>query len=297
MSVSLGDYASKFTTQLDNIIERESLTSDLGNGGLLGEFTDAGEVKVPNIAVEGLANYSRTDGFVSGGYTFSWQTYKLRYDRGREFNIDILDDEERAKIISANVMSEFTRTKVIPEMDAVRFATMHEHAGVQKAETIATPEGAVKAIEAAENKMQDIGIDLSGVVLYCTSEFKSLLRAAQNYRMSQGENPNGRFAFYDDMKIVPVPSSRFKTKIDLLDGTTSSEEAGGFKEASGAKLINFMLVDPSAVLAIQKHQTLRYFAPAVNQKRDAHLWQYRVFHDLLVLKNKKDKIYASVPAA
>lgn len=234
---------------------------------------------------------------MSGGYTFGWQTYKLRYDRGREFDIDILDDEERAKIVSANVMSEFTRTKVIPEMDAVRFATMHEHAGVQKAETITTPEAAVKAIEAAENKMQDIGIDLSGVVLYCTSEFKSLLRAAQNYRMSQGENPNGRFTFYDDMKIVPVPSARFQTKIELLDGTTSSEEAGGFKAASDAKLINFMLVDPSAALAIQKHQTLRYFSPAVNQKRDAHLWQYRVFHDLLVLKNKKDKIYASVPAA
>ena len=260
-------------------------------------FTDAGEVKVPDIVVEGLADYSRTDGFVSGGYTFGWQTYKLRYDRGREFNIDILDDEERAKIVSANVMSEFTRTKVIPEMDAVRFATMHEHAGVQKAETITTPEAAVKAIDAAENKMQDIGIDLSDVLLYCTSEFKSLLRAAQNYRMSQGENPNGRFTIYDDMKIVPVPSARFQTKIELLDGTTSSEEAGGFKAASDAKLINFMLVDPSAALAIQKHQTLRYFSPAVNQKRDAHLWQYRVFHDLLVLKNKKDKIYASVPAA
>lgn len=297
MPVNLGDYASKFTTQLDTIIERESLTSDLGNGGLLGEFTDAGEVKVPDIVVEGLADYSRADGFVSGGYTFGWQTYKLRYDRGREFNIDILDDEERAKIVSANVMSEFTRTKVIPEMDAVRFATMHEHAGVQKAETITTPEEAVKAVDAAENKMQDIGIDLSDVLLYCTSEFKSLLRAAQNYRMSQGENPNGRFAFYDDMKIIPVPSARFQTKIELLDGTTSNEEAGGFKAASDAKLINFMLVDPSAALAIQKHQTLRYFAPAVNQKRDAHLWQYRVFHDLLVLKNKKDKIFASVPAA
>ena len=69
MPVNLGDYASKFTTQLDTIIERESLTSDLGNGGLLGEFTDAGEVKVPDIVVEGLADYSRTDGFVSGGYT------------------------------------------------------------------------------------------------------------------------------------------------------------------------------------------------------------------------------------
>lgn len=297
MPVTLGDYASKFTTQLDTIIERESLTSDLGDGGLLGEFTDAGEVKIPDIVVEGLADYSRTDGFVSGGYTFGWQTYKLRYDRGREFNIDILDDEERAKIVSANVMSEFTRTKVIPEMDAVRFATMHEHAGVQKAETITTPEEAVRAIDAAENKMQDIGIDLADVLLYCTSEFKSLLRAAQNYRMSQGENPNGRFTIYDDMKIIPVPSARFQTKIELLDGTTSNEEAGGFKAASDAKLINFMLVDPSAALAIQKHQTLRYFSPAVNQKRDAHLWQYRVFHDLLVRKNKKDKIFASVPAA
>lgn len=38
MPVNLGDYASKFTTQLDTIIERESLTSDLGNGKLAQYF-------------------------------------------------------------------------------------------------------------------------------------------------------------------------------------------------------------------------------------------------------------------
>ena len=48
-----------------------------------------------------------------------------------------------------------------------------------------------------------------------------------------------------------------------------------------------------AAEAIQKHQKLRYFAPDVNQDADAHKWQFRVFHDLIVLDNKKQLIYCS----
>ena len=111
--MALGDYASKFTTRLDKIIERETLTNDLNmNGDLLGEFSGVGEIKIATIAMDGLANYSRENGFVKGSVSTDWETYKLRYDRGREFNIDAMDDEERAAIVSANVMAEVERTKV-----------------------------------------------------------------------------------------------------------------------------------------------------------------------------------------
>ena len=65
--MALGDYASKFTTRLDKIIERETLTNDLNmNGDLLGEFSGVGEIKIATIAMDGLANYSRENGFVKG---------------------------------------------------------------------------------------------------------------------------------------------------------------------------------------------------------------------------------------
>lgn len=297
--MALGAYAQKFTDKLDKIIERETLTSDLNmNGDLLGEFSDSGEIKMAKLTMDGLADYDRATGFVDGEVTTDWETYKLRYDRGRAFSIDAMDDEERAAVVSANAMAEFERTKVIPEVDAVRFAALAENAGNTVAAALTTQDAAYKAVMEAETAMEDLGADLSKCILYCTPAVKRLLRenVKQNYRLSQGENPDGKFAAWDEMKIVTVPSARFQSKVDLLDGTTSTQEKGGFKPAEGAKAVNFMVVHPEAAAAIQRHKTLRYFAPDVNQKRDAHLWQYRLFHDLLVYENKKGLVYCHTGA-
>lgn len=297
--MALGAYVTKFTDRLDKIIERETLTSDLNmNGDLLGEFSDSGEIKVATLAMDGLANYDRATGFVDGEITTDWETMKLRYDRGRAFSIDAMDDEERAAIVSANAMAEFERTKVIPEVDAVRFATLAANAGNTAAAELTTTDAAYKAVALGEEAMEDLGADLSKCLLYCTSAVKRLLREnqKQNYRLSQGENPNGNFLMWDEMKIVTVPTARFQSAVTLLDGTTSGQEGGGFKAADDAVALNFMIVHPSAAAAIQRHKKLRYFAPDANQKRDAHLWQYRLFHDLLVYEKKKGLVYCHTAA-
>ena len=100
--MALGAYVSKFTDRLDKIIERETLTSDLNmNGDLVGEFAGAGEIKIANIRMDGLGNYDRSGGFAPGSIATNWETYRLEYDRGRQFEIDAMDDEERAAIVSA----------------------------------------------------------------------------------------------------------------------------------------------------------------------------------------------------
>ena len=298
--MALGDYVTKYTERLDKIIERETLTSDLNmNSDLLGEFSDSGEIKVATIAMDGLANYDRETGFVKGSVTTGWETYKLRHDRGREFDIDAVDDEERAAIVSANVMAEFERTKVIPEVDAVRFATRAENAGNTVAADLTAQDATYKAVAEAEVAMEDLGADLSRCILYCTSAVKRLLREnqKQNYRLEQGQNPNEKFLTWDEMKIVTVPSARFASKVTLNDGKTGGQEAGGFAKAEDGKAINFMVVHPSAAAAIQRHKKLRYFAPDVNQDKDAHKWQFRLFHDLLVYENKRGLIYCHTAAA
>lgn len=296
--MALGTYITKFTTNLDKIIERETLTSDLNiNGNLLGELTGNGEIKLPTIAMDGLGDYSRTDGFVAGSVTTDWETYKLRYDRGREFTIDAMDDEERAAIVSANVMAEFERTKIVPEVDAVRFSILAENAGKTVSADLTTADAALDAVLAAEEAMEDNGAELSECLFYSTSAVKGLLRKAQNYRLGQGEAPNGRFETFDDMKLKTVPTARFYDDIDLYDGKTSGEEAGGYVKNASAVGLNFIVMHPSAAQAIQKHKVLRYFAPGTNQDADAHKWQLRLFHDLLVYEQKKGLIYVHKAAA
>lgn len=335
---NLGNMVEKYTTRLDQQITVGTCTADLNmNQDLLGEMTGAGVIDVATIAMDGLADHVRGRGFVRGGAELKWTPYQLEFERDREFVIDELDDAERLRIVTANLMSEFNREKVIPEIDAIRFARMAENAANMDASTYTTPQQAFDDLLLAEECMEDNGVQLSGCILYCTSKYKGLLRKAQPYRMGQGEAPNGKFDTFDDMRIRVIPANRFMTAIDLLDGTTAGEEAGGYKIASGGyrkttdtdivsgkdyytksgetytkvtspakaslgdyyelsgqgKAINFQVVHPSAVAALSRLAKLRYFAPDVNQDDDAHKWQYRLFHDLWVYKNKKELIYGT----
>ena len=302
MPNSLGNVAEKYTARLDRILTHEIKTADLNvNQNLVGEFVGVGKVAVAKLALSGLGEYDRSNGFPTGDINLDWEVLQLTHDRGREFSIDVMDDEERERVVSANVMAEFARTKVIPEVDAIRFATLAQNAGTTVAANLTanTVEDAILAGEAAISEVAD----LDGTILYLTVTTKNLLRKALPYRIGQGENPSGKFETFDDMKIVTVPQARFYSAIDLYDGTTTGQEDGGYVKHVSAgggdaagKNINFMLVNPRACGAIQKHQRLRYCAPDVNQEKDAHKWQYRLFHDLLVYENAADLIYSHTAA-
>lgn len=296
MANNLGGLVTKFTTRLDRVLEQSIKTGFLQiNDAFLGDFVGVGEVKLPTFTIQGLGDYDRANGFVPGDTTIEWATYQLRYDRGREFSIDVMDDEEHLKIVTANAMAEFARTQVVPEVDAIRFAELAKGAGkVETPGAITTPEAALEAVLDMEEYFEDLGFDLSGLTLNLTSSMKTLLRKAQPWRIGQGETPNTKFETFDDMALNVIPTSRFYTAIELNDGKTEGEEDGGFKKATDGKALNFLIAAPGAATGITKHQTLRYFPPEVNQDKDAHKWQYRLFHDLLVYKQKKGLIYANV---
>ena len=87
--------------------------------------------------------------------------------------------------------------------------------------------------------------------------------------------------------------------IDLLDGVTSGETAGGYKKhtstgASGdanATDVNFILMDRAAALSIAKNNVAQIFAPEVNQLHDGWTFNYRFYYDVFVLDNKTKGIY------
>lgn len=292
---NLGGFITKFTTRLDQVIEQETVTGDLNmNQDLLGEMSGNGTIKVARMDMDGLATHKRGQGFTKGGITLEWDDYKLEYERDREFTIDVLDDEERAKLVSARVMGEFARTKVVPEVDAVRFAKLAENAGTTVQADLTEADATMKAVLEAETCMEDHGKKLSECLFYHSSNVKKLLRLSNAYRLSAGQAPNTNFATWDEMKMIGVAADRFYSAIKLLDGTTSSEEGGGYEKAADGKKLNFIVMAPEAAAAISKHEKLRYFSPDVNQDDEAHKWQYRLFHDLIVYYQKKGLIYAHV---
>ena len=76
------------------------------------------------MRMDGLGDYSRTTGFVGGDASLIWKTVSFDYDRGRMFTVDSMDDQESQNIAFARLANEFMRSKVIPELDAYRFAKL-----------------------------------------------------------------------------------------------------------------------------------------------------------------------------
>lgn len=292
---NLSNCIDKFTNRLDKVIAQETVTGDLNmNQDLLGEMSGNGKIEIASIDMDGLATHNRGQGFTKGGISVTWQPYQLQYERDREFNIDVLDDDERAKLVSANAMGEFARTKVVPEVDAIRFAKLTKNAGTTVTKDLSGADETVAAVLEAEQCMEDHGVKLSQCLFYHSAATKKLLRLSNKYQLSAGESPNSNFGTYDEMKMIGVAGDRFYSAIKLLNGTTSGEEKGGYKKAEDGKALNFIVMAPEAAAAISKHEKLRYFSPDVNQDDDAHKWQYRLYHDLIVYLKKSGLIYAHV---
>lgn len=115
----------KYTDKLDEVYQHASVTAVLdGDGSLVQMGANAGEMIIPKINMDGLADYSRSGGYVAGDVTLTNETVHFNYDRGRVFTVDAMDDEETAGVAFGRLAGEFVRTKVAPEMDAFRFAAV-----------------------------------------------------------------------------------------------------------------------------------------------------------------------------
>lgn len=89
------------------------------------KYSGGNEVKIPMISMDGLGNYDRDAGYVQGGVSLAYGTYQMTQDRGRKFKLDAMDvDESNFVATAGNVMGEFQRTKVIPEVDAYRYSKL-----------------------------------------------------------------------------------------------------------------------------------------------------------------------------
>ena len=153
------EYAKIFQTTLDKQAVQESTTGWMeANAGQV-KYNGGNEVKIPSITMDGLADYDRTTGFVDGAVTLTYQTHTLTQDRGRSFSLDAMDIDETNFVATAgNVMGEFQRVEVVPEIDAYRYsklATLAINAGQTSAKAI-TKENIVDELLADLNGMEDI---------------------------------------------------------------------------------------------------------------------------------------------
>ena len=279
----------KYIDLLDEVYKKESLTADLdADATLVRAGANANEIVIPKISLDGLADYSRNGGYVSGDVNLTNETVAFNYDRGRKFTIDAMDNEETAGVAFGKLSSEFIRTKVVPERDAVRFATYAGTTGISKVSagvTYANGNEWLAGIVTAVNKMDEDEVSQENRILYITPTGYNAIMAVDNSKSK--EILNG-FA-----KVVKVPQSRFYTAIDLADGTTGGEEAGGYTKATSGKEINFMIIQKDAVIQYPKHTVNKVVSPEENQTSDGWMFFFRAYGLNDVYENKVAGIYLS----
>lgn len=286
--------AQKYLPLLDAVYKQSSRTAILDATGI--QFVGANTVKVYKTSMDGLGNYARNTGFVKGDVTGTWETLTLTKDRGRSFMVDAMDNEETMDMAFGTLAGEFIRTKVAPEIDAYRFATLAGKDGILTGTAADIAIGTTDVpglVDTAEKDMNEAEVPYEGRILFISETAYAGLRAKVTRTVMNDERGiNHEIETYDGMRIVRVPQARFYTAITLQDGSTSGQTAGGYVgTATTGYPINFMIIHPSAVTAVTKHVVPRIFAPDVNQTADAWKFDYRVYHDIFAYDNKVKGIY------
>ena len=280
-----------YTNLLDEVYKNSALTAVLESDASLARAgANANEIVIPKLSMSGLADYKRNSGYVNGDVTLNWETVQFNYERGRMFQVDDMDNEETQNIAFGRLAGEFIRTKVVPELDAFRFATYAAVTGAGAATgTLATGADVIAALRTAISAMDEAEVPMEDRHLFITP---TLLGLVEDLDTSKSKEVLSRFA-----TITKVPQTRFYSAIKLNDGTTSGEQAGGYVKASGAVDLNFEIIHKPAVLQFTKHAVPKIISPEQNQDADAWKYGYRNYGLCDTYENKSAGIYVHKKAS
>lgn len=305
MPINTLEYAKLFQTQLDLQAVQQATSGWMEDNAGDVIYNGGNEIKIPDIVVQGLADYDRDNGFNQGSVTYKYQTHVLTMDRGRTFQLDAMDvDETNFGTSAANVMSEFQRMQVIPEIDAYRYsklAALAADAGNSEVYTLDESD-VLKKLYSHIYTLADRGIDLAQQVITISyPAYQVLINNSQiQKRIDVGSFEQGginiSIRLLDGIPLIPVTSSRMKSAFVFNDGVTAGQEAGGFAPDAAAVDVHWIVSSRRAPIGISKTDVVRIFDPMTNQKANAWKLDYRKYHDLIVPENKIHEIYVAVSA-
>ncbi|MBN1778446.1 MAG: hypothetical protein JW811_10030 [Clostridiales bacterium] len=287
MANSITLFKQTLSETLDEVYKLASLTALLdGSSDLVKQGANANELIIPKMSVQGLADYDKASGYVSGDVTLTNETVQCNFDRGRMFTVDSMDDLETAGVAYGRLAGELIRTKVVPELDAFRFAKYAGTSGISgitSGAALTTGTAVVTALRVAVTALDEAEIPYENRYLFITPTLDGLIADLDTTKSRQVmERFQGK---------VLVPQTRFYTAIDMLDGTTSGEESGGYAKGGEAKDINFMVIHRDAVIQFSKHVAPKVILPDVNQSTDGYKFGYRHVAIADVYGNKVKGIY------
>ena len=285
-------YAAKFLPILDELYKLSSVTARMDTmNRQVANFAGTPVVEIYKTTMGGLGDMARGGDYPKGEIVGIWELLTLATHRARAFHVARMDDDETLGMAFGMTAGEFMRTKVVPEVDAYRFAKYASKSsiGTTTGATL-TSSTVLAAWDVAKAAIRAAEVDLNSCVLYVSDTVQGMIEAAVTRMLGNENSVNRSVQTLDGVPVVMVPQTRFYTAIDLEAGATPSA-AGGFSKSSGGKDINFMLIDPKAIVQVKKHELPKVFSPDENQAADNWIFDYDLYHDAFVLDNKVGGVY------
>lgn len=302
-------YATILQNSLDKQIIQEAVTGWMdANAGQV-KYNGGKEVKIPQLAMDGLANYDRNaeSGYTKGSIKFEYKTYEMTQDRGRKFQLDAMDVDETSFVLQATtIMGEFQRTQVAPEIDAYRLSKLASAAiavsnneNVKYGYTVANA-SIISEIKKGIKVLREKGFN-GQLVIMCNYDTQLAIEEAALGKIASVSFAKGgintQVPAIDGCPIIPVAQNRLYTAIQLYDGSTSGQTGGGYVKASKGLDVNFLVMPIDLPIAVTKQDIMRIFDPQTNQSANAWAMDYRRYHDLWILESKKEGVYANIKDA
>lgn len=306
MAINTIATASKYTDVLDKMVVQKSETGFFTDNVFGAKFVGAKTVVMPDVSFIGLADYDRDNGFSKAGITVAQTSFELTKDRGRKLQIDREDmDETGVANLAGQILGEYVRTMVVPEMDAYVLSKLAGIASTRSHKTVyAEDTGFAQLNTAINNVYSRAGYDTELIAFVDSTMYSLLMNTNEIARQlvigdfKKGEI-NTRVRYLNDVAIIPVSDERMRDSYTFEAGTAASSGSaatGGFKPASSAGYVRALVVPKKGAHLVKKTEQMRIFTPEQNIDADAYTFNYRIHYDVFVKKSGLDMIESIVTA-
>ncbi|MCX4356846.1 MAG: hypothetical protein OSJ43_11620 [Oscillospiraceae bacterium] len=208
--------------------------------------------------------------------------------REKRFRVDEQDtSEDGFFFVAANILAEFQRTKVVPEIDAYRYSKLNELAGVKSIYSPAKQTIFSQLSEQINYIRTVVGNETKLIIsmarqVYDIILLSSKLRSVSNTKFQQGDREFWVNAI-DGADIIPVPTARMKTSY-IFDSYS------GIAVDNKAKQINWIISPKVVPIAFSKSVELEITESVKNQFVNAWDIDYRKCHNLFISNEAKSLI-------
>lgn len=296
----------------DKVYKQEAVTSVFDANRESVKFTGAKTVKIGKLQLGGLGNYFRNNDQVTNeagdqafygsagfGYQrsqmhYAWEEFTLNQDRAAAFPIEYFDDEEAGGEVVGRVVTEVSRTVIVPEVDAYALSTIAEKAlgtatDYLDADSKPAP---LAALNAAFEYFENNEVPAEDQVIFASPAFMKDLRQTGEVTRFLGEEVrdrgvNYKITTYEGRDIITVSPRRLHTGFHAYEG--------GY-EFVGGKEINFLACAKSAIYHVVKYEKVRVISGDMNLAAngfDGYTVYARIYHDVFVPDNKRVAIYVN----